>query len=168
MPQSEMTAYLILDVAGTGFAMRRSSVSEVLPLPRLHPPTLMGTWLAGFLDLGGTTVPVIDLGRLLRLPPMPGRLGDPYRHLLLSADRGTAILVDRARDLVLVAPEAVRARAAETSLNGCVVGEIVQGEQLTQILGMDRLLDAEERRRVQALTEAAAARLSDLARLEDA
>lgn len=166
--QPETTAYLILDVAGVAFAMRRASVSEVLPLPNLHPPTLPDTWLAGFLNLGGITVPVIDLARLLALPASPSRTGDPYRHLILTADRGTAFLVDRASDLVAIDPESVRPLAQDASLNGCVVAEIAQGERLVHVLAMDRLLSAEESRRVAALTDATSRRLSDLARLEEA
>ncbi|WP_051092915.1 chemotaxis protein CheW [Methylobacterium sp. 77] len=166
LPQPETTAYLILDVSGVTFAMLRASVSEVLPLPHLHPPTLPGTLLAGFLNLGGGTVPVIDLRRLLALPASLEREGNPYRHLLLAADRRTALLVDRVSDLTSIDPASLRALAADASLNGCVTGEIAQGESVIQVLDMERLLNAEEHRRVQALADAAAVRLSDLARLE--
>lgn len=147
--------------------MARASVSEVLPLPLLYPPTVPGTWLAGFFDLGGTTVPVIDLGRLLGLAEAPDRGGDPYRHLLLSPDRGIALLVERARDLKLIPPRSERSRQPGPSLGGCVTGEIVVEEHRFEILDLDRILGAEERHRLDLLARAAARRLADLALLEE-
>lgn len=162
------TAYLLLDVAGVAFALARSAVSEVLPLPNLHPPALAGTLVAGFLNLGGAPVPVVDLARLLDLRDASASGGDPYRHILLAADRGTAFLVDRVLDLVSVMATAIRPLDAGASLNGCVVAEIAQGERLVHVLAMDRLLTAEERRRVDVLARVTGERLSALDRLAEA
>jgi chemotaxis signal transduction protein len=120
VPLSETTAYLLLDVAGTPCALARSALSEVLPLPRLHQPPAGGGLLAGFLNLGGVPVPVVDLARLLGLRgPAEPTGGDPYRHLVLSADRAMAFLVDRADDLMRVADASVRPVPEDRTLNGC-------------------------------------------------
>nr|WP_246732894.1 chemotaxis protein CheW [Methylobacterium sp. BTF04] len=161
---SETTAYLLLDVAGTPCALARSALSEVLPLPRLHQPPAGGGPLAGFLNLGGVPVPVVDLARLLGLRgPAEPTGDDPYRHLVLSADRAMAFLVDRADDLVRVADASVRPVPEARTLNGCVVGEIVGPKGLVHLLSLPRLLTAEERLRLADLTRAAADRLSALA-----
>ena len=52
--------------------------------------------------------------------------------------------------------------AAQASLNGCVSAEIARGDRLIHALDPERLLGAEERARVGALTRAAKARLAAL------
>lgn len=160
MPEPQPTAYLLLDVAGTACALPSETVREILPLPHLHEPPAAGGPLAGFLNLGGSPVPVIDLARLfgLREAAEP----DAYRHLVLAADRSVAFLVDRVDDLVCVAPAAIRPVAAERTLNGCVEAEIVLGDRLVHALALARILSAEERERLDALTRHAADRLAAL------
>lgn len=158
---SSTIAYLLLDVAGTPCALAQSEVREVLPLPHLHRPPTAGSMLAGFVDLGGVSLPVLDLARLLGLreaEPAP----DPYRHLLLAADRGAVLLVDRVQDLVRVSPEAIRPVDGAETLNGCVVAGIAIGGGLVHVLAMARILTARERGRVAELTAREAARLADL------
>ena len=151
-------------MAGVACALARASVSEVLPLPELHAPPAGGGPLAGFLNLGGTPVPVVDLARLLGLSTdaMQGDAKEAYRHILLDAPRGTGFLVDRVEDLITVEEVALRPVAAERTLNGCVVAEIAREDGLVHVLGLDHLLTAEERARLSALTDAAADRLAAL------
>lgn len=153
--------YLTLDVAGTICALPRADIREILPLPHLHaPPTALGM-LAGFLNLGGAPVPVVDLARLfgLRGEAEP----DPYRHLLLTADGTLALMVDRVLDLVAVGPEAVRSLEQARTLNGCVAAEIASGDRLIHALDLARILSAEERARIDALARQARTRLAALA-----
>jgi purine-binding chemotaxis protein CheW len=131
-------------VAGVACALAQASVSEVLPLPDLHAPPAGGGPLAGFLNLGGVPVPVIDLARLL----------DP--------EGSTGFLVDRVEDLVTVERSAVRPVSSERTLNGCVVAEIARGDTLVHVLSLAHLLTTEERVRLSALTDAAAERLAAL------
>lgn len=156
------TAYLLLDVAGVPCALPRSAVSEVLPLPDLHRPPAGGGPLAGFLNLGGTPVPVVDLAQLFGLREAEALDRDPYWHLVLDAEGTTAFLVDRVVDLVQVAPDAVRGVAEARTLNGCVEAEIVLGDRLVHGLAMARILTAEERERLAALACQAEERLSSL------
>ncbi|MCJ2034462.1 chemotaxis protein CheW [Methylobacterium sp. J-068] len=161
MPETE--AFLLLDVAGVACALARSSVSEILPLPDLHAPPGSGGFLAGFLNLGGVPVPVVDLARLLglRLVAAPGA-DDPYRHILLDAEGTTGFLVDRVENLFVVEASALRPVSAERTLNGCVVSEIARADTLVHVLGLPQLLTVEERTRLSALTDAAATRLAAL------
>ncbi|MDR7037558.1 MULTISPECIES: chemotaxis protein CheW [Methylobacterium] len=155
------SSYLLLDVAGQTCALPREAVREVLPLPDLFQPPSGGSWLAGFLNLGGNPVPVIDLARLFGL--RAGR-ADPglYAHLVLAADGSRALLVDRASDLVGVPAEAVRAVEPGQTLNGCVEAEITVRGRLVHALSLARILTEEEGGRVEALAVAARARLADL------
>lgn len=161
MPATTRSAYLLLDVAGTPCALPRDAVSEVLPLPDLFAPPVAGKVLAGFLNLGGEPVPVIDLARLFGLAD---HAAEPslYAHLVLAADRASAFLVDRATDLVLVDEDALRPVPDGRTLNGCVAAEFSRGDRLVHVLGLARILTAEETARLDALTETARARLAAL------
>ncbi len=82
------TAYLLVAIAGTECALPRGAVREILPLPRLwRPPGAPGA-LAGFLNLAGSAVPVVDLAVLFGLG-QPGTAiaatnrAALYRHLIL-------------------------------------------------------------------------------------
>lgn len=155
------TAFLVLDVAGVPCALARTAVSEVLPLADLHAPPAAGGPLAGFLDLGGAPVPVIDLARLLGLPKRDGaQADDPYRHLVLAAGEAIAFLVDRVDDLVVVTDPEIRPVAEARTLNGCIMAEIGLGDRMIHVLDPARLLAAEERQRLDDFTRAAAERLA--------
>jgi purine-binding chemotaxis protein CheW len=158
---SSGSAYLLLDVAGTSCALPRAAVAEVLPLPDLHTPPATGGWLAGFLNLGGTPVPVIDLAPLLGLRPAACNPG-LYAHLVLTRGESLAYLVDRVADLVTVPDSAIRPAEEGGTLNGCVAAELVLGDRLVHALAPERLLTAQERVRVEALAQAAAERLDAL------
>ena len=151
-------ATLLLDIAGTTCALPRGEIREILPLPRLHAPPAAGGPLAGFLNLAGEPVPVVDLAALFALREAGSE--DPYRHLILAREGGIALLVDRALDLVQVEEDALRPVEAARSLNGCVVGEFARGERLVHLLSLDRILTLEERVRLEALTRQAKTRLA--------
>jgi purine-binding chemotaxis protein CheW len=155
------TAYLLLDVAGTVCALPREASAEVLPLPDLQRSPADGGWLAGFANLSGRPVPVLDLARFLDLRAGPAEAG-LYAHLVLTSDRALAWLVDRVADLVNVPAGAHRPADPETSLNGCVGGGVVIGDALIPVLDPARLLTVAEQGRLAAQTRAAADRLAAL------
>ncbi|QRE73784.1 chemotaxis protein CheW [Methylobacterium aquaticum] len=163
------TAYLLVAIAGTECALPRGAVREILPLPRLwRPPGAPGA-LAGFLNLAGSAVPVVDLAALFGLG-QPGTAiaatnrAALYRHLiLLKGESPLALLVDRVADVVRVEPDRVRPVADGATLNGCVAAEIRVGERLVHGLAVDRILLAEERDRLAAQTRDAQARLAEWA-----
>lgn len=164
LPQPVTTAYLLLDVAGFACALPRAEVREILPLPNLHRPPAGTNLLAGFLNLGGAPLPVIDLARLLGLRDAlaADAIRDPYRHLVVAADGTAAFLVDRVADLIPVDAGAIRPVAGDETLNGCVAAEIAQGERLVHALSIARLLTQAERERLAVLTRAAGERLAAL------
>lgn len=160
------TAYLLVDVAGTDCALPRRAVREVLPLPRLWRPPGAPAALAGFLNLAGSAVPVLDLTILFGLgrPATATARAALYRHLLLlHGETPLALMVDRVADMVRVAPDRVRPIADAATLNGCVAAEIRIGERLVHGLAVDRILFAEEEARLAAQTREAQARLAEWA-----
>ncbi|KMO37951.1 chemotaxis protein CheW [Methylobacterium variabile] len=158
------TAYLLVDVAGTACALPQRSVREILPLPRLWRPPGAPAALAGFLNLAGTALPVLDLAVLFGLGRPATARQALYRHLvLLQGEPPLALLVDRVADLVRVEPGQVRAVADAATLNGCVAAEIRLAERLVHGLAVDRILLAEEQARLAAQTRDAQARLAEWA-----
>ncbi len=163
------TAYLLVAIAGTDCALPRRAVREILPLPRLwRPPGAPGA-LAGFLNLAGSAVPVVDLavlfglGRQVTTEPVTAQAA-LYRHIvLLHGEEPLALLVDRVADVVRVEPPHVRPVADAATLNGCVAAEIRLGDKLVHGLAIDRILLAEERDRLAAQTRDAQARLAEWA-----
>ncbi|SFV04784.1 purine-binding chemotaxis protein CheW [Methylobacterium sp. 174MFSha1.1] len=163
------TAYLLVDVAGTGCALPQRAVREILPLPRLwRPPGAPGA-LAGFLNLAGSAVPVLDLavlfglGRHVTTQQVTAQAA-LYRHLvLLHGEAPLALLVDRVADVVRVEAGQVRPVDDAATLNGCVAAEIRLGDTLVHGLAIDRILLAEERDRLAARTWDAQARLAEWA-----
>ncbi|WP_342778996.1 chemotaxis protein CheW [Methylobacterium terricola] len=154
----------MVDIAGTECALPRRAVREVLPLPRLWRPPGAPAALAGFLNLAGAAVPVLDLAILFGLGRAATARAALYRHLvLLHGDTPLALMVDRVADVARVAPDQVRPVADAATLNGCVAAEIRVGDRLVHGLAVDRILLAEEEARLAAQTRDAQARLAEWA-----
>ncbi|MBI0535832.1 chemotaxis protein CheW [Roseomonas sp. KE2513] len=153
---------VLFATGGAVCALPRECVRALLPLPRLDAPPGLPEPLAGFLNLGGTAVPVVELARLLDVPQGQPH---PYRHLiLLNEDAGSgsdplALLVDRVLD-VLPPGAPLRPVVPESSLNGLIIGNLEVGDLTASLLDTDRLLLAEEAAVLGALTAQARARLA--------
>jgi purine-binding chemotaxis protein CheW len=158
-------ACLLFRLGSRRCALPAAAVREVLPLPRLFRPPGLPRPMAGFLNLGGAAVPVIDLGRLFGIAAGAEADQALYRHILLMdrpMDRlPLGLLVDRVLDLWPVAPERRRPVAPEASLNGCVVAELETAEGFVHLLDAGRLLLAQEVATLAALQEGVAARLAE-------
>ncbi|WP_242662240.1 chemotaxis protein CheW [Teichococcus deserti] len=158
-------AYLLFRLGSRRCALPRAAVREVLPLPRLFRPPSLPKPMAGFLNLGGVAVPVIDLTKLFGLASAAETEQALYRHILLigrpDGQAPLGLLVDRVLDLLRLAPERLRAVSPEATLNGCAVAELETAEGFVHLLAADRLLLAQEAAALSALQEAAAARLAD-------
>jgi len=133
-------------------------VRALLPLPRLDSPPGLPAPLAGFLNLGGAAVPVVELARLLGLPPGEPH---PYRHLILLHDEATplALLVDRVAD-VLPAGLPRRPAADGHSLGAVVTGAVEADGRALHLLDPARLLLAQEGAILATLSAQAQARLA--------
>ena len=62
---------LLFTLAGGQFALPAADIRECLPLPRLRRRPGLPPAVAGFFSFGGTTLPVLDLARLLGLRAGP-------------------------------------------------------------------------------------------------
>ena len=147
---------LVFRLAGHGFALPAARVRECLPLPNLRDRPGLPAHVAGFLELGGAALPVLDLARLLGLRRADEALAleadGLYRHLVLVD--GVALLVDRATGLAPARPAPPDADA-DPWQHGCISRRVRAGGETVALLDPDRLLRHDERERLRALTEAA-------------
>ncbi|MCB8819640.1 chemotaxis protein CheW [Microvirga rosea] len=159
---------ILFNVCGVECALRRDAVRGLLPLPHLWRPPSLPRPVAGFFNLGGAAVPVLRLDVLFNLSQetdeheasLEGRL---YRHLILieglTADRPTALLVDRVQDVQDIVPSRQSPVQEDGSLNGCVEAEIDLDGKLVHLLSSSRILMAEEQQALAELNREAENRL---------
>lgn len=142
-------------------ALDLAGVREILPTAELSSPPGMPELLAGFLNLGGTAVAVLPLGRLFRSPSNEIGL---YEHLiLLRASRPLALLVDRVEEVRTFSGDALRPVGEKNSFNGCAQSQLTYKERTIHVLALDRLLLKEEEARLSALRAVEQDRLRALA-----
>jgi purine-binding chemotaxis protein CheW len=138
----------LFELDGQTFGVRLESVGEVVPMAALSRPPSMPSVLEGFLNLRGTSVPVLKLAALLGLPERRLELHTP----LIIVRHGSlvlALLVNRVTGIVSIPAGGLMPIAPSGSFNGCVDGQLAElsaGGDAIQLLSMDRLLLENERR----------------------
>jgi purine-binding chemotaxis protein CheW len=160
--------YLLLRIGTRRCALPRAAVREVLPLPRLWRPPGLPRPLAGFINLGGEAMPVLDLARLFGLGSEAGDAEAAlYRHVILASPALGAsmpgLLVDRVLDLVRLSAAQGRPLPPEATLNGCASAELPLDDGFAHLLDPGRILLAQEQAALATLRDAAQARLSEWA-----
>ena len=152
---------VVFSLAETFCALDLASVREILPTAELSAPPGMPELLAGFLNLGGTAVPVLRLGRLFQMPVKETGL---YEHLiLLRASRPLALLVDRVDEVRAFPEDALRPVGEKNSFNDCAQSQVTQKDRTIHILALDHLLLKEEEARLTELRDLEQKRLRELA-----
>ena len=129
----------------------------------LSRPPGLPSLLEGFLNLGGTAVPVVRLAQLFDLPELVPALYTPLLILRTSEDR-VALLVESVRGIVAASPTDIRAGYDGGTFNDCVEGEITVSDQVVHLLSPERLLLEKER---QLLAELQAVEQDRLRELEE-
>ena len=152
---------VVFSLAETFCALDLASVREILPTAELSAPPGMPELLAGFLNLGGTAVPVLRLGRLFQMPVKEPGL---YEHLILLRDsRPLALLVDRVDEVRTCSEDALRPVGEKNSFNGCAQAQLTHKGRTIHVLALDRLLLKEEAARLAELRDLEQKRLRALA-----
>lgn len=149
-------------LSGKTFGLRLQSVAEIVPMAALSRPPSTPSILEGFLNLGGSAIPVLRIAGLLGLPEERLELHTPI--LVLRHDAlPLALLVNRVTGIVSV-PEGSLVPIAHTdSFNGCVEGDLTVAGDLVHLLSVDRLLLKKEE---QALAELQAVETRRLRHIE--
>lgn len=156
---------VVFAIAEQRCALLRDAVRGLLPVPRLWRPPATPDIIAGFANIAGDAVCVLDL---LCIFGMAKRRADAerdfYRHLVLVdgvlADRPVALLVDRVLSLAGFEDPDLRPVSGEASLNGAIQAECDLDGDLVHLLSLDKLLLEAERQGLAALQQAAAARIN--------
>lgn len=138
------------------YALRLPVVERVLPMVAVSPLPKAPAVALGVINLHGTVVPVLDIGRRLGLRPREYGL---TAHLLVARTSGriVAFPVDEVLGVSEVAAEAITPPAAILPGIGHVEGIVALADGLLFIHDLERFLSLDEERRLdEALDEAEA------------
>jgi len=154
--------YVLIRAGDSDAALKQVEVAEILPLARLDRPPTAPRALAGFLNLGGSPLPVLRLAALLG--GAAGTDDDLYSHIVrLKPQEGRpslGLLVDRVLDAAARA-ESSASVAPDESLNGVVAETLTIGDRFVPRLDAQKLLLAEEAARLAEMAKVMAERLAE-------
>lgn len=140
--------YLLFQVGDLLCALPQAEVLEILPLPTLYAPPGLPPILAGFANIDGENLPVLEMSRLFQLPEQPWQID---QHLLRLRSAPLLCLIKRALDFSPTAE--VSPLQAEHSFNSWAKGTLRHQKQTFYLLEPQKLLLEEEQLRLQALQE---------------
>ena len=155
------TSFLVFRLPEADCALPLTALREIVPMASLSRPPGMPSLLEGFLNLGGTAVPVVRLDRLFDLPDLVLGLYTPLLILRAAEDR-VALLVESVCGIVAVSSDDIRAGYDGGSFNDCVEGEITVGGRIVHVLSPERLLLEKERQCLAEMQAVEQDRLRDL------
>lgn len=148
--QSHRTQCVSFRVGGAKLALPMSAIHEIIRVPQLQKSVLASDLCLGILNLRGNTVPVIDFGRFLALPPKDAATGgaavaeeDERRIIVLKqSDMHFGLLVDAVDSIVAHTDEELLAmpsfdREHASLFRGCIR---VEGGQHMILLDANALL----------------------------
>lgn len=138
---------VVFEIGGRLCGVPSSVVREVVHMAELARPPGLPPLIEGLLDVGGDMAPVIRLGRLFDFPDVAVGL---YTPVVLTQGEGSpmAFVVEAVRGVVAVNPQDLSPVGDRDSFNGCVTAEFRAGEDTVHLLSPERLLTAQERRRL--------------------
>ena len=145
-PVSNGTVRLCLfEVGSHTLGLRLQSISEVVPMAELSRPPSMPAIIEGFLNLRGTSIPVLKTADVLGLPQHTLELHTPLL-IVRAAQVPLALLVKRVVGIVSIAADSLESRERSDSFNGCVEGLLTIAGNAVHLLAVDRLLLEKEER----------------------
>jgi purine-binding chemotaxis protein CheW len=142
---------LIFRVSHCRCCLMTTQVQEVTPMALLSQPPGLPPVIAGILNLGGQSVPVVRMDRLFGLPANPLDLSTAL--VILRCDPPLALMVDEVVNVREIPPDSDMALASGTTLNDCATGAWDDGRGIVHILSAERLLIEEEHARLEELHE---------------
>lgn len=130
-------------------AFPREQVVRLIAVPALSHPPSMPPALAGFANIAGGAVPVIDTARLFGLS-YDADIDPLYRHVLIVLADGAplGLLVDRVLDVAPANLEALTKAKAGAVINDCLFGDLDAGADVIHVIDAERILLAHERVRI--------------------
>jgi purine-binding chemotaxis protein CheW len=160
-PAASGRRVLLFQVSGQTYGISLDRVREVLPLPLLTQAPGLPPVLAGFINLGGAAVPVVNLARLFGVAEQPLARYTPLV-ILHSGNLSLALLVDSVQRVIRVDDKAIVPFSDNLCLNSCAEGLATVGESSFVLLDEERLLREQEHRCLDELAVIEQARLDGL------
>jgi purine-binding chemotaxis protein CheW len=138
---------VVLYLERQAYGLPVSAVEEILPLSRLARPAGAPSILAGILDVGGEPVAVLDMRRLFGLPD-----GEFTPETLILRLKGSeppiGVAVDRVSEIASVRDDEIVPLGEGCAVNDCVTGVVRRDAENVLLLNAERLVLAQERRRL--------------------
>jgi purine-binding chemotaxis protein CheW len=152
---------VVVDICDKACGLPLENVQEIVPIASLYRPPTIPSLLDGFLNLRGTAVPVIRLGRVFRLEERPL---DLYTPLVILRGGGylIALLVDSVSCIFSVSGDALLPVQKEHCFNDCTEAEAVVEGRVIHVLSLERLLIEKQRQFLEEFQEIEQQRLNDL------
>jgi purine-binding chemotaxis protein CheW len=140
--------YVVFIVAGTAYAVRETSVTEVERIPAITPVPRVPAWLRGVTSLRGEVLSIVDLRIYLGLDATSLHAGRVLVVRLGDDDLSLGLLVDRVDHIASVTADGVR--PPESPLEGplapYLAGVARLGGQTAAVLDLDALLTSADLR----------------------
>ena len=153
------------DLGGQRYAIAASHVERILPIAEVEAVPGSPPLLHGFLNLAGSTLPVVRLNRLFELPETPLGLWTPLI-VLRRTEQRFALLVDKVTQVLVIDEQHLRPLPAESAFNDCVLGIVRYNGTSMMVLAAERLLLKKERLALSSFQMLAEARLNQLEGVE--
>ena len=133
------------------FGVPIGAVQEVVRLPEVTPIPEAPWFLEGVINLRGRIIPVMDLGRRLRLPPRP-RTRATRIVIVETGGRPLGLIVDAVLEVVRLPQVAIEPPPPMISGIGVdyIVGVGKHRAQLLVLLDLAKVLDSDDLRRAEA------------------
>jgi purine-binding chemotaxis protein CheW len=153
---------VLAELVSRHIALPLSSVKRVVLRPNLIILPEQPLWVAGWLKLGSSIVPAIDLSALMQESKQSLDLYSPL--IVVSTDRGLAsILVSKVLEVCQVDPSQLQPLQASDTFLGVASAVWMREDQAVSILTPGRIFTTEERRRLDAWEQVALNRAGRLA-----
>jgi len=150
---------LTFRIGGIACGIRADRVREILPIAATLQTPGQPSILAGFLNLRGVGLPIVRLATVLDLAE---RISLNSAIIVIEGQSSPGLLVDAVDDVIEVGSDDLRAVGSDQSMNGCAKAEFSIDNGNAILLDCDRLLLAEETRRMAELQGSVQRRLSKL------
>ncbi len=151
---------LLARLQNRSLALPLASVERVILRPRLEVLPDLPVWLAGFLQLPGESLPVLDVEALFEGHRCPWGLYNPI--VIIRDERNLALLFTAVDGLVDVPPEEFRPLQPEDSFQGVAAALIPRSQEWAPILVPRLLLVAQEQRKLDHWSDVLGRRLEGL------
>ena len=157
-PPTKQRSVVVFHLGGQAYALPLQEVQEIVPMALLSRPPGMPSLLAGFLNLGGTVVPVVRLDRLFVLADQPVGLYTPLL-ILRSSTARVALMVEKVSEIMTLRDGDLLPVRENHSFNDCVEGMVTRNGRVVLLLDPERILLDKEHQFLAELQDREQARL---------